>query len=197
MTLQHLGGRGLLLQRLARLGDQPRVLHRDHRLRREILQQRDLLVGERPHLLAIDGDSAEQRIVLAQRHDQQRSGCRRDRRRRAATDRAGSAPRLRQIGDIESAAPPPCIRTGLLDLAGFRLSDKFRECCRHASRSRRVKPLARHRSSARRTPPRRAACAFSSIASNTGARSPGEALMTCNTSAVAVCWSRASASSAR
>ena len=33
--------------------DQPRVLHRDDRLRREILQQRDLLVGERPHFLAV------------------------------------------------------------------------------------------------------------------------------------------------
>src|SRR5215470_198816 len=44
--LQDLSGRGLLLQRLARLGEEPRVLHRDNRLRREILQQRDLLVGE-------------------------------------------------------------------------------------------------------------------------------------------------------
>ena len=35
-------------------------------------------------------------------------------------------------------------------------------------------------------------CAFSRIASNTGARLPGEALMTCNTSAVAVCCSSAS-----
>ena len=34
---QHLGRRGLLLQRLARLGDEPRVLDRDDRLRREIL----------------------------------------------------------------------------------------------------------------------------------------------------------------
>ena len=34
--------------------------------------------------------------------------------------------------------------------------------------------------------------AFSSIASNTGARSPGEELMTCSTSAVAVCCSSAS-----
>ena len=33
---------------------------------------------------------------------------------------------------------------------------------------------------------------MSSIASNTGARSPGEELMTCNTSAVAVCCSNAS-----
>ena len=36
------------------------------------------------------------------------------------------------------------------------------------------------------------ASALSSIASKTGARSPGEALMTCNTSAVAVCCSNAS-----
>jgi hypothetical protein len=35
--LQHLGGRGLLLQRLARLGQQPRVFHSDHRLRGEAL----------------------------------------------------------------------------------------------------------------------------------------------------------------
>ena len=36
--------------------------------------------------------------------------------------------------------------------------------------------------------------AFSSIASNTGARSPGEELMTCNTSAIACCCSSASRS---
>ena len=40
---------------LADLAEQPRILHRDDRLRREILQQRDLLVGEGPDLLAIDG----------------------------------------------------------------------------------------------------------------------------------------------
>ena len=38
--------------------------------------------------------------------------------------------------------------------------------------------------------------AFSSIASNTGPRSPGDELMTCKTSAVAVCWSSASSRSA-
>ena len=48
MACKHLGGRGLLLQRLALFGHQPRVLHRDHRLRGEVLQQRDLPVGERP-----------------------------------------------------------------------------------------------------------------------------------------------------
>src|SRR5215831_17236450 len=36
-NLQYLCGRGLLRQGLARLGQQPRILHRDDRLRREIL----------------------------------------------------------------------------------------------------------------------------------------------------------------
>ena len=71
--LQHLGRRGLLLQSLARLGQEPRVLHRDDRLRREILQQRDLLLGKRPDLLAIDRDRAEQPAVLAKRHIRMRA----------------------------------------------------------------------------------------------------------------------------
>src|SRR5215472_13039659 len=41
--LQYLGRCGLLLQRLARLGQQPRVFHCDDGLRREILEQSDLL----------------------------------------------------------------------------------------------------------------------------------------------------------
>src|SRR5262249_30244567 len=36
---KHLSGRGLLLQCLARLGDQPRVLHRNHRLCGEVFDQ--------------------------------------------------------------------------------------------------------------------------------------------------------------
>src|SRR5689334_25280312 len=57
--LQYLGGRGLLLQRLARLGDEPRILHRDDRLRREVLQQCDLLVGERLYLLPVNLERAQ------------------------------------------------------------------------------------------------------------------------------------------
>ena len=60
MTLKHLGGRGLLLQRFgklvacapAQLVEQPRILDRDHGLVGEGLDQLDLLVGERPHLRA-------------------------------------------------------------------------------------------------------------------------------------------------
>jgi hypothetical protein len=56
---QHLGGRGLLLQGLARIGDQSRILHRDHRLRREVLQQRNLFVGKCSWLLPVYSDRAE------------------------------------------------------------------------------------------------------------------------------------------
>ena len=35
------------------------VLHRDHRLRREVFEQCDLLVGKRPHLLAEHHERAE------------------------------------------------------------------------------------------------------------------------------------------
>ena len=53
--------------------EQPRVLHRDDRLRREILQNGDLLVRKRLNLLAIGNYQAEQCVVLAQRHNQKRT----------------------------------------------------------------------------------------------------------------------------
>ena len=63
--LQYLGGRGLLLQGLARLGHQPRVLHRDDRLRGEVLHQLDLLLGERLHFQPVSDDDPKQSIILA------------------------------------------------------------------------------------------------------------------------------------
>ena len=66
MTFSTSRGRGLLLQRLgqivgalAQFVEQPRVLDGDDRLGGEVLHQLDLLVGERPHLLAIDHDRAD------------------------------------------------------------------------------------------------------------------------------------------
>ena len=53
---------------LADFIQQPRVLHRDHRLRGEVLQQGDLLVGERRGLPGGRRDEAEQGLVLPQRH---------------------------------------------------------------------------------------------------------------------------------
>ena len=52
--LEHVGGGGLLLQRFAQLVEQAGVLDGDDGLVGEVLQQRNLLVGERPHFLAVD-----------------------------------------------------------------------------------------------------------------------------------------------
>src|SRR5215471_9677685 len=63
---QDLSGRSLLIQSLAGLGQQPCILHRNHRLRSEVLEQRDLLVSERANLLTIDRNKSEQDIALPQ-----------------------------------------------------------------------------------------------------------------------------------
>ena len=180
---------------LAQFGEQPRILHRDHRLRREVLQQRDLLVGERPHLLAIERDDAEHAIVLAQRHHQARCGRRRDRPARAVAGRRSDRLLGRQIGDMDDA---------------LAVQQARRLLCRARNRARCGRAIfGKRRRHARASPPCEIAVviegpraapkaashrriAFSSIASNTGARSPGEELMTCSTSAVAVCCSSAS-----
>ena len=60
-------------KRFAQLVEQPRVLDGDHGLRGEVLHQLDLLVGERPHLLAVDDDRADQLVVLEHRHGKQRA----------------------------------------------------------------------------------------------------------------------------
>src|SRR5262249_21507370 len=64
---QYLRGRCLLLQRLAQVGgalaqlvEEPRVLDGDDGLRGEILHQRDLSVGERADLLAVNSKYADQ-----------------------------------------------------------------------------------------------------------------------------------------
>ena len=76
MTFSTSLGRSLVLERLfevarARLqfAEQPRILHRDNRLRRELLDERDFVVAERPNFKADSSDHAEQRIVFAQRHE--------------------------------------------------------------------------------------------------------------------------------
>ncbi len=59
---------------LADFVQQPRVLHRDHSLRREILEQSDLLLGEWAYFAASRGDHSEKRIVATQRNAQQSAG---------------------------------------------------------------------------------------------------------------------------
>src|SRR5262249_32853364 len=70
---EDLGGRGLLLQGFARLGDEPRVLHRDHRLCGEGFKQRDLLVGKRLRLTTVDKNRPKQCAVVAERYGQCRA----------------------------------------------------------------------------------------------------------------------------
>src|SRR6516164_390901 len=53
--LEHVGGGGLLLKRFPQLVEEARVLDRNHRLGGEVLQQLNLLLAERLHLLAVDG----------------------------------------------------------------------------------------------------------------------------------------------
>jgi hypothetical protein len=51
----------------AQFAQEPRIFHCDDRLRREVLQQCDLLVGERADFLTIGADSTNQTTILAQR----------------------------------------------------------------------------------------------------------------------------------
>src|SRR5262245_38401062 len=71
--LQYVCGGGLLLQRLAELIEQSRVLDGDDGLRGEIGNQFDLLVGERLDLLTVDDNGADQLIILEHRHSDRRS----------------------------------------------------------------------------------------------------------------------------
>jgi hypothetical protein len=50
--------------------EEPRVLHRDDRLRGEILQQCNLIAGKWPHLAAIDREVPQHSIVPKQRDDE-------------------------------------------------------------------------------------------------------------------------------
>jgi hypothetical protein len=74
--LEHVGGGGLLLQRLAQLVEQPSVLDGDDGLACKVREQIDLLVAERADLLAIDGDSADQLVLLEHRDDDETTSAR-------------------------------------------------------------------------------------------------------------------------
>jgi hypothetical protein len=66
--LQYLGGRGLLLERFARLGQEPRILDCYDGLRREILQQRDIPFRERSCLSTSRRNLSEHLVAFAQWH---------------------------------------------------------------------------------------------------------------------------------
>ena len=71
--LQHLGDRGLLLERHFRLAREAHVLHRDRRLIRERLDQLDLPVTERARLRPPHRDDAHRCATTSERYRKERS----------------------------------------------------------------------------------------------------------------------------
>ena len=185
---QDLGRGRLLLERFLRLVEQPSVLDRDHRLVGEGLEQRELLVGERLGRLAQHADRADA-AVLPQH-------------RRPATEESPTCDRPCARAPVHSANRPcsGCARAALANRPG--------RSCVSSSGMGKVRAMASNASSRatrRHAPgrPRRTtkmpSCSvanrrsqLSRILSNTGAVSATELLITCSTSAVAVCCSSAS-----
>src|SRR5207247_1490145 len=74
--LEHVGGGGLLLQRFAKLVEQPGVLDGNDSLGGEVLDQLDLFVAEGAHLLAENRNRTDQLSLLEHRdRDQSPSAC--------------------------------------------------------------------------------------------------------------------------
>jgi Ni,Fe-hydrogenase III small subunit len=63
-NFEHIGGRRLLLQRLFKLVEQPRVLDGNDSLSGEVLDQPDLLVGEGTDFLAGQEEGADQFVPV-------------------------------------------------------------------------------------------------------------------------------------
>src|SRR5262249_17676444 len=62
--LEHISGSGLLLKRFTQLAKQACVLNRNNRLRGEVRNKFDLLIGKRTNLLAINYDRTDKLAVL-------------------------------------------------------------------------------------------------------------------------------------
>src|SRR5215472_15030864 len=111
--LENLRRRGLLLQRLAQLVEQARVLDGDDRLLGEIANQLDLIVGERLRLLAVDKDGADKLVVLEHRHGNESS-------------RAGDRRELGR-GEARWHVEEPGLREGICDVNGLLRPGKAAE----------------------------------------------------------------------
>ena len=139
--LQHLGRRSLLLQRLARLGDEPRILHCDDGLRREVLEQRDLLVAEWPHLLAVYDENPKQGVVFAQRDPQCRASTRQLHKFQARRHPGEVSPGIDHIRDMHHSG---AVHNLLQRAAWIRhpLTERFRLSGGHATHRQHPKALA-------------------------------------------------------
>ena len=189
--LEHLAGRGLLFQRfgeivgaLAQLVEQPRVLDGDDGLGGEVLHQLDLLVGERPHLLAGRSRSAPTSSSSLSIGTTRRAGAAEFAPRdwaRSVGDPSATWTTWRLCGDacreiaIRRRLERPAARPNSANAAGMPLMRRAKLALRVAKQNAELRPANAHR--------------VASIESNTGTRSPGELEMTLSTSEVAVCCS--------
>ena len=198
---QHLGGRGLLLERLPGLVEQAHVLDRDHRLVGEGLRRSSISrcregLDRRAAATAIDADRPRLRAASA-RPARCGSPCRPGACARIRVRRRRSAARRRRTCTARA-----------LDEARWPI-DRARRHAGAASAAPRLAAVAepvggrRARLIAVREPDHCCRCAPTAgarsaraIASKTGCTSVGELLITRRTSAVAVCCSSASVSSA-
>ena len=181
--LEHVGGGGLLLQRLAKSSvraqflEQPRVLDGDHRLLGEVAHQLDLLVGERPHFLTVNRDGADQFVFPEHRDDDEvRAPAKIGQSRRRPDrlpDRAdwSEDPRSGPPDGFGQPWPRPLFGCGRNDICG-RVGRIGRQAHCRAQRVVAVRP--HNRLIVPKFAPQ-TRVAFSSIFWNTGSSSPGEA----------------------
>ena len=88
-------------RRFAKLVEEPRILDGDDGLRGEVLDQLDLLVGERAYLLPVDENGADHLVILQHRHHEKgpSAGCFKD---GDGTRSAREIPLIRQnVGDMD------------------------------------------------------------------------------------------------
>ena len=191
--LEHVGGRGLLLERFAQLVEQPRVLDGDDGLRGEVLDQLDLLVGEWPHLLAVDGDRADQLVILEHRHSKQCASA----GEFSWLDDGCGLPHRGTASALISATcaiclvsqrhgPGRCPRCGSNHASLTPL--RHMQVAHRGARQLRTSPSS-YKLQDSESWPRRSASRSPASPRTPASSSPGERLMTFSTSAVAVCCS--------
>ena len=162
MTLQHLGGGRLALERLPGLVEQARVLDRDHRLVGEGLRQGDS--WRRKRRLARAARSAAERLAVTQhRHGQSRCGS------RARSDVGRAEPLRTSTMSVtatrraQHARPAPLSRS-----SGHRLEEADASIGDGASFTRGDVSCDHSPSGIARSPRRRTVAGSSTMTSNTG-----------------------------
>ena len=109
---------------------------------REVLQEHDLVIGERSHLLPIDGENAEHGVTLAQRHQEEGTNA-------AEFDRGDAQPVARPVSlsgpdvrDVDEVLPAQHAAESGFRSGAQRLARKIRKCAGDAAHGNGMKALA-------------------------------------------------------